>query len=409
MAVYLGTAPVFWLPYVPLTIVTYAKYALFVAGVSLIWTRTISRHGLRIPNGAAGPFGLIAIFLAMAPGLFQSDGAAVATFAVDLVTCFAMLWTGYFVARDKVGADKIMSAAVVVISGFCLVVVAANFVAAFQWASPFFDRHTTVREVGFGGLRTGWSFGIALYLPFGLMMAENVRRRSPKFGFILQIVVIGTIVGAQLTVGGRSGLAASGFALAVWLYLSGVKSWGAVLIVMLGAAITLDTEWLVSHLRFDRIGDISAVGDLDHFSASRLSQYSHALSLISQSPIFGHGIEYLDAASGVSAHRIHNFWLRIATQAGVGVVVVMLFFVLSVVQRAILLLRSAGLNPKETALVRASIGALVAGVVVSMFEPNALIGSFQTSATWWMAAGIVCGLTVKAARSLHSAGMRGAL
>jgi O-antigen ligase len=123
-----------------------------------------------------------------------------------------------------------------------------------------------------------------------------------------------------------------------------------------------------------------------------------ALSLILDKPIIGHGLDYFDATTGIEAGEIHNFWLRITTQGGLGVLFFMLVFVSNTVKQGFLVSRSHGLTSTEMALARASTAALLSGLAMSMFEPHALIGSFQTSAMWWTAVGIVVGFSAKLAR-----------
>ena len=46
------------------------------------------------------------------------------------------------------------------------------------------------------------------------------------------------------------------------------------------------------------------------------------------------------------------------------------------------------------------LSTLLSGLIISIFEPNALIGSFQNSALWWAAAGAAAALAKKPALKL---------
>ena len=117
----------------------------------------------------------------MSAGLFQSDVPDILRQVTDLVYSFAFLWTVYVYILSGGSIFDVARIATCLIFFFCLVVLSSGLLGFPNWQSPFLGGHFTLADTGFGGMRTGWSIGISLFLPFALMTAASFGRRRRFF------------------------------------------------------------------------------------------------------------------------------------------------------------------------------------------------------------------------------------
>ena len=118
------------------------------------------------------------------------------------------------------------------------------------------------------------------------------------------------------------------------------------------------------------------------------------MELIANRPLLGYGFDGLHSSALSRAEQIHNLWLRLGVQSGLLAPLVFASVVISVLLRSVRHYRETRTrrNSVKTRSVSTSLPlVLVAGLVISMFEPNTLLGTFQTSAIWWASAGAACG------------------
>ena len=73
LSVYLGTAPIYWLPGVSLQAVAAAKALLASLAVLAVLVEAIFRNQLRLPTGLLGPPGLLILVLLSTPGILQAE------------------------------------------------------------------------------------------------------------------------------------------------------------------------------------------------------------------------------------------------------------------------------------------------------------------------------------------------
>lgn len=389
LSLYLGTAPVRWLPGVDYEVVTRGKVVLFVVALgSVLLSRSPGR--LRLPSGLAGPLGFAGIAALCIPGFVQSTEADVAGYLADLVYGASMLWCFYNVARaDDVETARLLERSAVLIGVLALIASLAAM-AGLGWQAPC--SVSPLAATGFGCGRTAWSQGIALYVPIMLVFLfrrdVSVMRRWLYAGLALGIVA------AQVGVGGRAGLAASFVVGATMVFFFIPRRWkvlAATAMLLLIAMIAVPTA-LEEHLRMDRIpaGPVS-FDDLDWFSAGRLGGAVEALGHIAERPLTGHGIGAVDVGYRGTRVEIHNLWLKWAAYFGVGAPILLLALAFSLLYRARDLVR---LHVLRRSVVAAGGLILVSGLVISMLTPNAPIGAFQDSAIWWAAAGLIVGMAV---------------
>src|SRR5690625_1047680 len=197
-----------------------------------------------------------------------------------------------------------------------------------SWRQPadlgFFD----VSTAGFGGLRTGWSNGLSLYIAFSLAWVYSKDSLIKFNRSLLAITMAGTIFISQYMVGGRAGLLASLVSLVVLAhYLIPPANRVLVYVIFSAVVVAAAGQAVYEHLRIDRlISDESMdVDTLDHFSANRITTYRFAFKRISEKPVFGHGFGNVKVAGG---SEIHNVWLKHGAVAGLLFFAAVLIFVL---------------------------------------------------------------------------------
>ena len=355
-----------------------------------------SPRRLRLPGGLAGPLGFAGIATLCIPGLVQSTEPDALHYLADLVYGAAMLWCFHNVARvGFVDAMEVLERSAVLVAAFALVALVAAAVGT-AWQSP-----CTVwpfAATGFGCGRTGWSQGIALYLP--ILLVFLFRR---DVGVVRRWVYGGlgaAIIAAQLGVGGRGGLVASFVVVATMVFYFMPRRWkvlGATGVLFL-IAVAVIPKALSEHLRWDRIPDESvSLADLDWFSAGRIAGAVDAIGYIAEKPLSGHGIGRVDVEFRGDRVEIHNLWLKWAAYFGIGASTLLLAVALSLLRRARQLVRLP-IYRRSTAVAAGLI--LVAGLVISMLTPGAPVGAFQNSAIWWAAAGLIVGIAASQPESM---------
>ena len=177
LALYLGTAPVQWLPGVDYEWVVRAKVVLFVLAVGAVLLGT-SPTRLRLPLGLAGPLGFAALAMLSIPGLAQSNLGPSAGYLADVVYGATMLWCFYNVARlDDVAAKKTFERSAVIVAAFAVAALGLT-VAGSGWQSPCGGAR--FHDTAFGCSRTGWSGGLALYLPILMVFVFPAGYRRAK-------------------------------------------------------------------------------------------------------------------------------------------------------------------------------------------------------------------------------------
>ena len=404
LTLYLGFSPIYWLPQVSPNILAAIKLTVVGGGVTLIFLSGLASGKLRFPSGLVGPQGFVVLMLAASGGFFQAELGAALSRCFDFLLGFVFLWSFYNFARAGGDYVRVFGRAAMMIVGFSSITLFSGIFGVPDWHSPFRDSISVslpLASTGFGGGRTGWSNGISLFLPLalGFIMLRPRRRFTGRVRGVAFAVVCIAIVGAQVVAGGRAGLVASLLAF-LGLAFSSIsrKATLAVAIVAISAGFFL-SDYLVDQLRITDL-DASAitVNELDDFSAGRISGYLLAGDLIAKRPLTGYGFEQVELQNyGISYTHIHNLWLRMTVDAGVLLPTAFLFLVIALFRacrRSYMTSRSEShLHPSTLRANRLALTVLTLvlaeGVVLSLFEPNVLLGTFQNSAVWWGAGGIV--------------------
>lgn len=396
LSLYLGTAPVYWLPGVPQSVVNATKIILFVVPIGMMLLRVMAGGKIYLPKEPWGPMGFVALMVLSATGLVQATEMSVANaFVVNIMAGAGFMWCFFNLTRQGADVGLIFLRAVVIISFLSLFPVVHKFTGLPDWEAPLSVQQVVFNEpffiTGFGARRTGWSGGLAFYLPIAvfLFMARSVK--NSVFRQILCITMAGCIFFSQIVSGGRAGILASFITLEAWILTLRQRLIALVLVVSIAVFSFYFSEFWIELFRLpDQWTDINR-DDLDSFSNRRISGYVVAIENIQEQPFFGYGIDQIIVVEQGIPLRIHNVWLKWAVEFGIFMPMWFFFMISIVLVRAARIFKRLKRNRVDRGLVTASGLMVIVGIFVSMFEPGTLIGSFHYSAIWWAAVGVIWG------------------
>ena len=388
---YFGVAPVAWLPGVSVRVWSAAKVGLFVIAVALTWWLASVR---RTPGGLVGPMGLGLVALGSVFAMFQAVSYSLAARRLgELALAFGLLWTIYVYERSFGGFIRI-GAWAAVFHALLGIAILAGAAGVFSLSSPEVFEAQSIVDSGFGGWHTGWSGSVALFIPFALAM--GLSRERPGIRLVM-IGSVGVTIAGQIVTGGRAGVLVC--LLAVLAMVAFRYGWiGLVWSGFAAAALAVASyPFLREHLRFDRLTSLDAA-DVDAFSSRRVSLYKDGLERIAERPLVGHGygnvtFEYGNPADPITA-EIHNLWLRMAAEGGVVLVVALIAVAASVLVRGYRSVRRLTVVAGRAAALPAAayLVTVLGGMLVSMFEPNLILGTMHPSMIWWASAGAMAAL-----------------
>ena len=397
LSLYLGMAPIYWLPSVPLVIVETSKIALFVIGIGICFFRAMVKRRIHLPRGFWGPIGFYWLIFFSIPGFMRTDEISVViAFVLDVVVCAVFLWCFFNLARQGTDMVLIFHRAVIIISLFALLTVLNKLARLPDWYAPsIFQNHSVILPLsitGFSSSRTNWSNGLALYVPIVtfLYMARPLKNSILQSTFYF--VMIASIIGSQIVIGGRAGLLASFVTLISVLFMYSSKR--RFIFIIAGSIVTAYFFSDESLLRHFRLFNISNLHDLNYVSAYRVEGIIIAGDAIREEIVFGHGINsirYEDPAGNLL--YIHNTWLKWMSEFGI---IMPLFFLAMI---GIILCRtvrtaSRYMDTKNIDGMNLVIGmgfVVITGIIISLFEADVFLGSFNNIAIWWAAIGIILG------------------
>ncbi len=406
LSLYLGLAPIYWLPGIDLLWWRGAKLGLFGLAVGSVFAAMLvnaRNTGFRLPRGLSGPLGFAALIAAAVPGLLQtSELVRVAMFLMDVAYGALFLWCFYNVARaDEREAHRILVRSVLLIAGFVAVAVAYMALGLSGWQSPC--GKGDFAATGFGCHRAAWSNALALYLSVAVVFA--FRRDLAWDNRYCYIGIAVLLLATQVLSAGRGGIVASLVALGVFaalLFPWRTKLVGAVALLcafVLVPAIDPSEDWQ-RRWRLDRVPERpQSIADWDYYSAGRVSQILTGVDALRQQPLVGYGIGAVKAEYAGEDIEIHNLWLKWATNFGLLAPLILAALVCSALGRAWRLLSRSRIAFKST--VAASGLVVVAGLGASMFGGETLFGEFQNTALWWAALGLILGVAANAQAATH--------
>lgn len=388
VGIYLGLAPIYWLPGISAESLGNIKIALFIFSVAVISVSALLGNKMRLPRGILGPIGLALTLLSTAGGLMQSESSLIFSTLKDYLLVFSALWITFILLQIKINIEQTLTLSAAMIASACAVVAASKYVDGLDFHGPAQFRAEHLWISGFGSLRTGWSNGVALYVaPLALAFG----RKNTGLWIALKVcaaAAIGAIVITQYTVGGRAGLLASLIILGFTFNQQGKRKYLIALSAIAAMLILSNIDSVYTQMRISREEGTQhhKADNLNTISAGRLQGSMIGLEKAMESPLFGNGLQSII----IGHDEIHNLWIRLAAECGFFAPIVLLCIVYKILRAAYATSRANRNRPETRFRLNIYIGGLVAGVFISMLEPRMILGTFQTSIMWWVFAGIVC-------------------
>ena len=407
LSIYIGLGPVYRLPGLEEIHLRVFKGALFVTALALVLLPPLLQGRLRIPAGLLGAPGFIGLVILSLPGLVQVREPSLAfSFVLDIGFGAVFLWCFYWLARQGEQVGLILVRAL-----WMAVALAAIHGGGALWETSGRNSFCEWGLKGvpiFGARPAGWSIGLSLFLPVALLLPVSLSRLKPVFGTGGGVALSSTLAISQFISGGRTGILASLISLAVLAFPQ--KSRWISLAVLAGVVIVgvvLFDESCVRHLSLERLGnsapaafsdttpqeeELDLPNRLNAFSAGRLRGFWNGWERIREKPFLGHGLEgVLVEGTRRPWVEIHNLWIKWAVYCGILAPLLFAIMVGAVFIKGIRLWVGSQQDSLQKSSTAVLILIVVAGIVATMLEPNALIGSFQYTAVWWAAAGTILG------------------
>ncbi len=436
LAAFLSLGPATWLPGVPGGVFRGIAVALFLAAVGLVLHSAALSRSLRLPGGfLLGPWSFLALAALSIPGLAQTTSTfLIVDYFGDILRGALLLWCFFHLARRGDGQLQAVFRRTFLIVG--ALAAAALVMLAFELpepSSPCYDMQRLKSAAGFNDVRTGWGIGLAHLLPCAIFLAPAGAREGsgswPDLRTLARFAAALFIFGALFFSGSRSAMLMSLVALAGLFAVPSSRRLAAFLLVAglaAGVAAALNKE-CAYQLRLDwmryfvtdsilpvaqaddgrrprraapqdadrpgyPIPQLGSVGQevWNELSNYRLWGFIKGFEYLRERPLQGYGLRgvMLNVPSRVGKREeVHNLWLKWALYTGVLAPAWFLVMVAAIVRMTWRVVRD-GDGGAAVALAL----MVAVGVAVTMFEPNALMGNFHRSASWWAAAGAIAGL-----------------
>lgn len=166
LALYIGTAPVYWVPGLSPSTVQLLKLLLVSSGCLIIWYDAIQENHHLFPKGLVGPLGLFLVILSSFTGIIRAESVgAIVRFLVDFSLGFILLWTLYIFTSSGGSVVRLLRNATLLILLLAIPGITNWFIGMPDLTNPWgFDLWFS----GFGSLRSDWSRALSLYLPISV-------------------------------------------------------------------------------------------------------------------------------------------------------------------------------------------------------------------------------------------------
>ena len=389
MAIYFGLAPVFWWPSIAPDTLLIVKSSLIVLFVSFVWVKALLSNKIRFPSGLLGPVGLLCLFVVSCGGFYSADIGSALSVIKDFSLCFIMLWTFYIASSFDLPYEKIFFIAALVVAIHCVLVDSSYFFGFPNWRGPSHFVAPQLSVSGFGALRTGWSNGVSLFVPF--LCGAFFFKRTKTFVKVVALFSIVMIITSQIIVAGRAGLIASLISLVYLIYQKKNKL-GLFAFFFIALFLLVEfSDYFITLMRVEPVASHGVSTEfLDDVSAGRLSSGLFAIKMASKKMLFGYGFGNFK----IHGMEVHNLWLRLFVEGGIFLPALFIVILLLIMRNArklvsILLINFEVTSERDLSYYYVLNAVLIAGFFISLFEPRALLGSFQTSSIWWASAGVV--------------------
>lgn len=368
---YLTIAPINWLPFISPEMVNMVKYVL----VSILCYYTFLTRGIKVkPYYFFSIDYLSLIIICAIPAVVRSYDNILFNL-LDYIFIFLMYWIirSSYLSRDEL--LKIFYKVGIVIGAIGLLsLLSAISGITISSPGPWNDKFSSS---AFGGYRTGWSNSLFLYMPLLLFYFLQTNKKKEK---IFCVIAMGGIIASQVLAGGRSGFVCSILAILIFSKFN-IKG---IFVISIFFLITAQFVSVMSLKKFFRASDEqienkAGTSDLDKISSGRIEGYQSGLQLFSSSPLWGHGF---GASTNLTGHSvdIHNTWLKRLVDGGLLLVVPVIILFYNLYKSGIKNIKQQRLPNNFLVLFRT---LFFLALLISMGEPNYLIGSFQGEAFFW--------------------------
>jgi len=391
IALYFGLAPVFWWPGILPDTLLIVKCSLIVSFVSFVWVKALLSNKIRFPSGLLGPVGWLFFLVVSCGGFYYSVNMITALDVIkDFSLCFIMLWSFYMACSFDLSYERLFFVAALIVAAHCALVDCSYFFGFPSWSGPSHFVASKLSISGFGALRTGWSNGVSLFVPF--LCGVFFLKRTKVFVKVVAILSIVIIITSQVVVAGRAGIIASLISL-VYLIYHKKNKFGFIVSFLIVLFLVFEcSDYIITLLRVEPVitGGVGAEF-LDDVSAGRLSSSLFAIKMASKQILFGYGFGNFR----IHGMEVHNLWIRLFVEGGLFLPVLFLCIVILIMKKGRKLVSKLSFNSENIAgkdffsFYHVLNAVLIAGFFISLLEPRTLLGSFQVSAIWWASAGVV--------------------
>ena len=346
---------------------------------NIIYKKTISKHLKTWPI-----YFLIFLFLSL-PGLLQAKSSFIETsifensaFSYVLNVFLTLLFSSIFidVFSNSLSQKKIIdllfkvSVSVVFIWAFMLIL--------------FYDQESPITSqpfwsVGFNFKNNKWS--ITLAFMFAIIWPKIFHNNEKKVKVLSIIMCVLITLGVIISTG-RAGL------LAIFLIvlidrklINRYYRYFIYLLIFTSILYIIDNYdiefWIKLILNNNDLSMIS----LDDLSGGRIRQILYSLIIISENLFFGIGIDNIKDLmiyNFGNEWNVHNLILRLTVESGLFLGIYMLIILLYIFKISFNNYRISYKNHLIFLVI-------LVGLVVSLVEPNMIVGTFQFSVIWWLA------------------------
>lgn len=369
IGLYVGISSVYWLPNVEVSTLKVFKYIVYASiFLSALLFNTRIKHW-DFSSGLTGVAGSILLLICYWNGILNASGQVLVDILANISSMYLFIWLISTLSINNLIVPKqIYSNALLVFTPVVLYHVIISATKIFEVQIPETEsNYETFIDIGFNLSRTGWSNGLALFIPLCFLNKNQ----------FVRWIVLFLVMYSQYLSGGRTGLFAGVFIVVLILYEKRLFFSSIVFVLVVTLFTVYNLEEITTSLRFDRLGSNNSAGNLNDFSANRLVGMQYGIEKWLSAPLTGNGIGNVNVSKITGANEIHNFWIRTLAESGILPTLFLLLFVLSLLYKS----RKYGTDNGI------SFSILLGGFIMTFFEPNALFGSFQNYAIWWLAVG----------------------
>ena len=453
LSVYLGLAPVYWLPIpiiggednrFPLLLV---KFLIIAGGVGIALASDWMRFRFRFPGLLLGPLGFALLFVLSLPGVIQSASARTSIqFVLDVIFAALFLWCFFNLTRRGPSVFAVFKRAFIILTVLAalaavVVLASADDLYPHRWDSGF--------ESGFGNKGSGWSISLSLYMPVALMFIITWEGVNARVWSLLRGGAVYALFASQFISGGRAGLLTSLLVMAVFAFVRSTRVMLISVVVALVATVLIfgnaswgrylglhffPADFISEPFAIERTvtptptpeptpipttpepatpgsgagaaGTGAAVSRpseferrVDTFTASRVTTLRKGIQGIQDRPFTGHGLRAENMLTVREAYgetkpniEIHNLWIKWGAYTGIAGPIMMAVILIAVMRIGAMNVSVAWRYARDRMASTAFCLILIVGAIATMFEPNVLVGSFQLTALWWAAAGAALGM-----------------